>query len=175
MAFLTRHHFERYPRSKMAHFLNHFWSPPECQIRPAIWIISILDYLPNWAIFGDKWIGRDFLRISVRVLVKLTFLTRHHFERYVRTKMANFCTILCLLLRARFFHDMGNFEPRLAAKFGHFLATNGLAVIVSKFCNRYGEMPPLESQISPRFGKFWAVISWKPKARNRHITRTISS
>ena len=59
MTFLARHHFERYQRAKMSHFLKQYRYPPDVQIFPAIWAISSRDYLPNWASFRGQmgWPG----------------------------------------------------------------------------------------------------------------------
>ena len=108
LTFLTRPHFERYPRTKMAHFLQHPRRPPEGQISPKFGQFradgsyrkgSFLRQM-DWPRFPPKFWG---------VLENSTFLTMPHFERYPRPKWPIFCNIPGLFLRVRFSPQFGQF------------------------------------------------------------------
>ena len=74
---------------------------------------------PHWVIFGDKWFGHDFLKI-------LGDSEKWHFRRDIilgatRDINGNFLQHFRSHPESQIFaRDLGNFEPRLAAKLGHF-------------------------------------------------------
>ena len=74
----------------------------------------------NWVSFGDEWIDREFLKIFGGVLENWHCWLDAIAEANRGLKWPIFCNILGILLRARHPRDLGNFEPRLPAKLGHF-------------------------------------------------------
>ena len=120
LTFLTRPNFERYQRTKMAHFLQHSWPPPGGRIFPEICPILSRDYLSKGAILETSGLAR----ISPNFLGKSWKNWHLRLGRILHAarelKWPIFCNIPSLFLRAEFSQPLVNFEPRLAVDRGHF-------------------------------------------------------
>ena len=83
----------------MPHFLHPFTPPSTALVLPGIWPILTLRYIPEGVDFGDKWISRDFRKISGNRVQSVVW--RGAFRTLIASKNAIFSeSFLPLLPRA---------------------------------------------------------------------------